>query len=65
MIEAHKLLTGKEQVDHKQFFILADKPYNLRGHEKKLEKGRSRLDSRKFFSVKEWSMDGMVFRQKS
>ena len=40
MIEVHKLLTGKEQVDHKQFFILADKPYNLRGHEKKLEKGR-------------------------
>jgi len=49
MIEVYKLLTGKEQVDHKQFFTLADMPYDLRGHEKKLAKGRSRLDSRKFF----------------
>ena len=49
MIEVYRLLTGKEQVDHKQFFTLADMPYDLRGHEKKLAKGRSRLDSRKFF----------------
>jgi len=49
MIEVYKLLSGKEQVDHKQFFTLADMPYDLRGHEKKLAKGRSRLDSRKFF----------------
>jgi len=49
MIEVHKLLTGKEQVDYKQFFTLADTPYDLRGHEKKLVKDRSRLDSRKFF----------------
>ena len=65
MIEVYKLLTGKEQVDHKQF--LADMPYDLRGHEKKLAKGRSRLDSRKFFFSQkdlEWSMDGMVSRQK-
>ena len=43
------LLIGKEQVDYKQFFTLADTPYDLRGHEKKLVKDRSRLDSRKFF----------------
>ena len=49
MTEVYKLLTGKEQVDHKQYFTLADRPYDLRGHEKKLAKGRSRLDSRKFF----------------
>ena len=59
MIEVYKLLTGKEQVDHKQFFTLADTPYDLRGHEKKLAKGRSRLDSRKFFFsqrvVNEWN----------
>ena len=48
MIEVYKLLTRKEQVDHKQFFTLADMPYDLRGHEKKLVKGRS-FDSRKFF----------------
>jgi len=50
MIEIYKLLTGKEEVDHKQFFTSAEMPYDLRGHEKKkLAKGRSRLDSRKFF----------------
>ena len=46
MIEVYKLLTGKEQIDHRQFFNSADTPYGLRGHEKKLA---SRLDSRKFF----------------
>jgi len=49
IVEVYKLLSGKEQVDHKQFFTLADMPYALRGHEKKLAKGRSRLVSRKFF----------------
>ena len=38
MIEVYKLLTGKEQVDHKQFFTLADMPYDLIGHEKKLKR---------------------------
>jgi len=42
-------LTGKEQIDHRQFFNSADTPYGLRGHEKKPAKDRSRLDSRKFF----------------
>jgi len=38
-IEVHKLklLTGKEQVDYTQFFMLADMPHVLRGHEKKQE----------------------------
>jgi len=49
MIEVHKLLTGKEQVNYKQFFTLVDTPYDLRRHETKLVKDRSRLDSRKFF----------------
>jgi len=49
MIEVYKLLTGKEQIDYRQFFNSADTPYGLRGHEKKLAKDRSRLDSRKFF----------------
>jgi len=61
MIEVYKLLTGKEQIDRRQFFNSADTPYGLRGHEKKLAKDRSRLDSRKF---KEWLMGGTVFRQK-
>jgi len=49
MIEVYKLLTEKEQIDHRQFFNSADTPYGLRGHEKKLAKDRSRLNSRKFF----------------
>jgi len=49
IIEVYKLLTGKEQIDYRQFFNSADTPYGLRGHEKKLAKDRSRLDSRKFF----------------
>ena len=49
MIEVYKLLTGKEQIDYRQFFNSADAPYGLRGHEKKLAKDRSKLDSRKFF----------------
>jgi len=53
MIEVYKLLTEKEQIDHRQLFNSADTPYGLRGHEKKLAKDRSRLDSRKFFLVKE------------
>jgi len=53
MIEVHKLLTGMEQVDYKQFFTLADTPYDLRGHE------RSRLDSKKvFFSQLDYAFTG-------
>jgi len=49
MIEVYKLLSGKEQIDYKQFFNLTNAPYGLRGHEKKPAKDRSRLDSRKYF----------------
>ena len=49
MIEVYKLLMGKEQIDYKQFFRLADNHYGVRKHEKKLSKDRSRLDTRKFF----------------
>ena len=49
MIEVYKLLTGKEQIDSGQFFTLAQPHYSLRGHEKKLVKERSRLDTRKHF----------------
>jgi len=49
IIEVYKLLTGKEQIDYKQFFRLAENHYGVRGHEKKLSKNSSRLDTRKFF----------------
>ena len=49
MIKVYKLLSGKEQIDYKQFFNLTNALYGLRGHEKKLVKDRSRLDSRKYF----------------
>jgi len=45
----YKLLTGKDQIDYKQFFRLPENHYGVRWHEKKLSKDRSRLDTRKFF----------------
>jgi len=49
MIEVYKLLKGKEHIEYGQFFTLAQPHYGLRGHEKKLAKDRSRLDTRKHF----------------
>jgi len=49
MIEVYKLFTWKEHIDYKQFFRLAENHYGVRGHEKKLSKDRSKLDTRKFF----------------
>jgi len=49
MIEVYKLLMGKEQIDYEQFFRLVENHYGIRGHEKRLTKVRSRLDTRKFF----------------
>jgi len=40
MIEVYKLLTGKEHINYKQFFRLAENHYGVRGHEKKLSKDR-------------------------
>ena len=59
LIEVHKILHGKERIDEKHFFTLADyDSYNLRGHTLKLRKDRSRLDIRKYFfsqrSVNVW-----------
>ena len=34
MIEVYKLLTGKEHINYKQFFRLAENHYGVRGHEK-------------------------------
>jgi len=42
----------KEKINYMQLFNFTKAPYGLRGHEKKLAKDRSRLDTRKF-SVKE------------
>jgi ribonuclease P/MRP protein subunit RPP40 len=51
MIETYKLITNKEKIAFNQFFKLASNDHCLRGHNKKIEKTRSRLDIRKnFFS---------------
>jgi ribonuclease P/MRP protein subunit RPP40 len=59
MIETYKIMTGKENVARDTFFQLADSRYDLRGHDLKIAKARSRLDVRKFsFSqrvVIEWN----------
>jgi len=49
MIEVYKLLIGKEHIEYEQFFTLAQPHYGMRGHEQKLAKDRSRLDTRKHF----------------
>ena len=49
LIEVYKLLTGREQIDYKQFFTQAHNHYDLRVHGIKLIKERTRLDTRKFY----------------
>jgi len=49
LIEAYKILTGKERVDPNCFFIPDKKHYNTRGHELKLYT-RSRSELKNFFS---------------
>ena len=41
-------MTGREAVDHDQFFQLSSCEYKLRGHSMKLSKQRASLDVRKF-----------------
>ena len=48
LIETYKILTGKEDVDASEFFQRAIKT-DLRGHEWKLFRQRSRLNVRKHF----------------
>ena len=58
MIEVHRLMTGKENIEYQKFVEKARSVHNLWGHTLKLYKERSRLDLRKhFFSnrvVQDW-----------
>ena len=49
MIQAYKIMTGKDKIDREQFFQLADSKYGLRGHSLKIRKDRPNLDIRKHF----------------
>jgi hypothetical protein len=49
LIEAYKIITGKERIERNQFFQMATNEHGLRGHSKKVKKERSRLDIRKHF----------------
>jgi ribonucleases P/MRP protein subunit RPP40 len=49
LIEVYKILTGEENIESNQFFQLASKNRDMRGHTLKLFQQRSRLDVRKFF----------------
>jgi len=51
MIEVFKIMTGRELVEKEKFFKISDNHYELRGHNLKLNKERSRLEIRRnFFS---------------
>jgi len=49
LIEAYKIMTGKEQVDSDHFFQKSNTNYNLRGHSMKMTVKRCHTDIRKFF----------------
>jgi len=49
LIEAYKILTGKENVASNKFFEISGNTHNLRGHSMKLCVRRSKLDVRKHF----------------
>ena len=49
LIETYKILTGKENIDRDNFFVLSQDNHNIRGHKLKLYKSRCRLNTRKFF----------------
>ena len=49
MIQAYKIMTGKDKIDREQFFQLEDSNYGLRGHSLKIQKDRPNLDLRKHF----------------
>ena len=59
LIETFKILTGKERIDFKKFFELADTTSWLRGHSLKLYKPRCHTTLRQnFFSIRvinEWN----------
>jgi len=49
LLQAYKIITGKDRIDCAQFFQPARKEHDLRGHNLKLFQQRARLDVRKFF----------------
>jgi ribonucleases P/MRP protein subunit RPP40 len=58
LIEVYKISTGKENIESNQFFQLASKNRDLRGHTLKIFQQRSRSDVRKFFFHKGSSLLG-------
>ena len=53
LIEAFKIITGREKVDREEFFRLAEDRYNMRGHSMRLFKPRVRTTQRQHaFSVR-------------
>ena len=49
LIEAYKIITGKEGIESSKFFILDSNDHGLRGHQFKLYKQSSRLNVRRNF----------------
>jgi len=49
LIEAFKIMTGKEKLSSEQFFHLSSTGYQTRGHSLNILKQRTRLDLRQQF----------------
>jgi len=58
VIEVYKLMSGKGQIDSRQFFRLGDNRYGLRGHELKIATDWTRGSSS---SASKWSTVGINY----
>jgi len=54
LIEAYKVLTGKEGVDPHCFFTADKNQYSTKGHELKLHQNKQIGNEKNFFHVNEW-----------
>ena len=66
MIEVYKLLTGKEQIDHRQFFESTLQTHHMASEDTKRNWQKTDRDWIQGNSslVKEWSMDGAILPTK-
>ena len=61
MILTYRLIHGKEGINYRKFFTLAERSHNTRGHSLKITKPTIRLETRRFFFsnrvIDKWNND--------